>query len=169
MNMSINKKGGQAIANRYYLAVLVAFFPFMMLLMSGAVVLLYHVGAVADVLVLGVNKDTWMFSHRLIALINIPIISWHLTLHYDWFVRLFTRTLNNKHKNLNTALFIVFVLCIISGVLPWLVFETSSIGEVLRGLHSKLGLVLIIVFIFHLRNYLPWIIRMTKKFFSHSS
>lgn len=64
---------------------------------------------------------------------------------------------------MNLALFILFFLCALTGLLAWLVFNDSKLGEALRGLHTKLGLLLIIFFGIHIGNYFKWLLNMTKK------
>ena len=64
---------------------------------------------------------------------------------------------------MNLTLFILFFLCALTALLAWLVFNDSKLGEVLRELHTKLGLLLIIFFAIHLSNYFKWMLNMTQK------
>ena len=55
------------------------------------------------------------------------------------------------------TLFIIFLMCVITGFLAWFVFEGKSMEEVLREVHNKLGLLLIFFFVFHISNHMKWL------------
>lgn len=153
-------------SGRNFTAVLAAFIPFLLLLVSGSIMIFYHINESDTDLIFGYNKSSWLLAHKITALVAIPFVLWHLILHPNWFIKLFTLKLKNKHRGINVALFIVFVLSISTSILSWLVFQDSPIGEGLRGIHSKLGFSIIVLFIFHLKNYIPWVLKMVKKRFA---
>lgn len=162
--MALSRKGNSK-SSRNFTAVLAAFIPFALLIVSGVIMLVYHISESQTLVVWGFEKQDWLLAHKIAAISALPFVLWHLLLHADWFYRLFTLKLKNKYKGLNITLFIVFSLSIITSILSWLVFQGSAIAAGLKGVHSKLGFLLIIFFIFHLKSYLPWVIRMAKRTF----
>lgn len=161
--MAFIKIDTSSASGRNYVAVLLAFIPFVLLICTGVVMLVYHIGKQDTRVIAGLGKADWLMMHKITAIVAFPMVAWHLVLHYSWFVKLVTLKLKNKYKGANLTLFIVYVLSIATAVLSWLVFQDSKVGDGLRGIHSKLGFLLIVFLGFHLKNYLPWIVKMTKK------
>jgi hypothetical protein len=152
-------------ANQKYLVELLAFLPFIAMIITGLIMLYFHTNPNDGLELSGLQKNEWLFFHKLSSLITIPIIIWHLVQHIDWFKKLFTLRLKNKFKRLNTSLFVVFLFTMLTSLLSWLIFKDNPIGFGLRGFHSKLGFATIILFVFHIKNYFSWIIKMSRKLF----
>lgn len=156
----------QSKANQNYLIELFAFLPFLIMSISGLVMLKFHANENVFLLVLGISKSSWLLFHKTSSTVALVMVVWHLIQHAEWIKKLFTLKLKNKYKRLNTALFIVFTLTVFTAILSWILFLESSVEEGLRGIHSKLGFISIILFFFHIKNYSPSLKKMTIKMFS---
>lgn len=159
-----NREKTSSKASRNYYFNLFSFLPFVFLLFTGIVVLRYHGGAPYETKTFGIDGNVWLWVHRITALVNIPIIAIHLILNVHWLKKLVTFTMNGKNNGMNLTLFIVFIVCVTTGLLAWFAFEGEPLGQVLREVHNKLGLLLIFFFIIHLSNYYKWFLHMTKKY-----
>ncbi len=159
----INFKESKTIRN-YYVDI-IAFLPFLLLLISGIIMLQYHGGKAYLDETMGINGNTWIIIHKILTVISLPIVLLHLALHYNWLKKLVTLKLKNKHSGMNISIFIIFLLCASTSLLSWLIFANSNIGEALRGIHNKLGILLIVFFAIHILNYYKWIVNMTKSVF----
>lgn len=150
-------------AMRNYYVDIIAFVPFLFLLISGIVMLKYHSGTSSEVESMGLSGDAWILAHKVLAVISLPIVMLHLVLHVNWFKKLFTLKLKNKHRGINVTLFIFFLLCASTSLLSWLVFADSDTGKLLRGLHNKLGIILLVFFAIHIVVNFKWLKGMTMK------
>jgi len=160
----MKKLNNLSASKRNYYVDIIAFLPFLLLLITGVVMLAYHNGTSNNVEIISLNGFQWINIHKVLTVIATPLVIIHLVLHADWVKKLFTMNLKKrKYKGLNIALFITFLLCMFTALFSWLVFGSSSAGEALRGIHNKFGLLLIALFVFHIINYSKWIIGMTKK------
>lgn len=155
--------------NQNYVVELLAFFPFLMMIISGLLMLVYHISENESLLLLGINKSNWLLFHKVASCISLSMVIWHLIQHVYWIKDLFTLRLKSKFKGLNTALFIVFTLAVLTAFFSWLVFPETVIGEGLKGIHSKLGFATIILFFFHIKNYFQWVKKMTIKFLNNKT
>jgi len=129
----------------------------------------YHSGTDHEVLSLHLNGLQWTKIHRITALVAIPLIAIHLLMHPHWMKQLFRFSLKGRHSGMNLTLFILFIMCALTALLPWLILEETKLTEALREVHTKLGLLLIIFFVVHISNYFKWLINMTKKSFNKAS
>ncbi|WP_066631593.1 DUF4405 domain-containing protein [Labilibacter marinus] len=150
-------------AKRNYYVDVIAFIPFLLLLISGIVMLKYHAGAPYESTAMGLSGYVWTNVHKALTIIALPLVVLHLVLHANWLKKLFTFKLKNKNKGINISLFIFFVLCVVTSLLGWLVFPDSDIAGLLLGLHNKLGIVLVVLFVVHVLIYTKWLVKMTKK------
>lgn len=152
-------------ATRNYIFNISFFVPFLFLLFTGIIVLHYHSGYDYQLDSLGLNGNQWLKIHQLTALIVIPLIVIHLLMHIHWLKQLVGFKLKGKNSGLNLTLFIVFLMAALSALLAWFVFQDTKTAEVLREVHAKSGLLLIIFFGIHLSNYFKWLLTMSKKHF----
>jgi hypothetical protein len=150
-------------ATRNYFFNLFSFLPFLFLLFTGIIVLRYHSGFDDELPTLGLNGTQWLSVHQITALIIIPLIITHLLMHIHWLKQLFTFKLEGKNSGMNLTQLIVFLMCALTALLAWWVFDGTKLAEALRELHSKLGLLLIVFWGIHLYNYSRWLINMTRK------
>ena len=149
----MNKSKGNT---RFYIYA-VAFLPFILLLASGLILLKYHTGAASESIVLGFDGHFWKAFHKLSAFIATPLVLLHLIVKTSWVKRLFTLQLKGAFKTSNILLFVLFLLCFLSG------FGSAIISNQLGGIHNKFGLLLLILFLIHLWNYQNVIINQLKK------
>jgi len=150
-------------ASRNYFFNLFSFLPFIFLLFTGIIVLRYHTGTEKIVVTIGLDGITWLKIHQVMALAVLPLIFVHLLMHKHWLKQLLTFKMTGKNSGMTLTLFIVFLLCSITALLAWFVFDETKIAEALREVHNKLGLLLIIFFAIHLNNYFKWFLNMTRK------
>jgi hypothetical protein len=151
-------------ANRNYLVELLAFIPFIAMIASGILMLIYHISENEKLLLFGINKSSWLLFHKITSCIALSMVIWHLIQHAYWIKNLITLQLKSKFKRINTTLFIVFTLAVLTAMCSWLVFSETTISDGLRGIHSKLGFLTIILFFFHIKNYFSWLKKMSLKF-----
>ncbi len=156
-------------ASQNYFINLISFLPFLFLLVSGLIVLRYHSGTDYEQLSLGINGHLWLKVHRITALVVVPLIVVHLWMHKHWLKSLVTLKTKGKFGGTNMTLFFLFLFCLLTALLAWLVFEDTKLGEALREVHSKLGLLLIVFFVAHISNYYKWLLNMTRKKFGKRS
>ena len=157
----------QSKINQNYLIELLAFFPFFTMIISGILMLIYHISENEKLLLFGINKSSWLLFHKITSCIALSMVIWHLIQHAYWIKNLFTLKLKSKFKRLNTALFIVFTLAVLTAIFSWLVFPETAVSDGLKGIHSKLGFITIILFFFHIKNYFSWLKKMTLKFINY--
>ena len=167
----MKKDGGNKIskASRNYYLNVITILPFLILILSGLIILRYHGGESYEVATIGISGHIWLTIHRILALIVIPLIILHIWLHGYWIKKLFSLKQKNKGKNndMNIALFVAFLLTMLTALLSWLIFEEKPIADLLRELHNKLGFALIFFFIVHLVNYFRWLMNMSQKIFGN--
>lgn len=156
-----------SVANRNYLVELLAIVPFMAMIITGIVMLVYHISENESLLLLGIQKSSWLLFHKITSCIALLMVIWHLIQHAYWIKKLFTLELKSKFKRVNTALFIIFTLTVLTALFSWLVFPKTMISNGLKGIHSKLGFTTIILFFFHIKNYFSWLKKMTQKFINN--
>lgn len=140
--------------------------PFLLLLFTGIIMLIYHTGKPYTETTLSYDGNFWLNTHIVIAVISFVLITIHLSLHLSWFKKLFSGKLKNKYWVRNLILVIVFSLTLLTSSIPWIILEESDTETLLLGVHNKLGLLLIIFFGIHLLSYFKWLVNMTKKAFN---
>ncbi|WP_340114073.1 hypothetical protein [Maribellus mangrovi] len=150
-------------ATRNYVFNLFSFLPFLFLLSTGIIVLRYHSGFDEKLPTLRLNGHQWLTIHQITALVIIPIIITHLMMHINWLKQLFTFKLKGNNSGMNLTQLIVFLMCALTALLAWWTFDGTKLAEVLREVHSKLGLLLIVFWGIHLYNYSRWLLNMTRK------
>lgn len=160
--MNLKKNIESKVIRNFYVNI-IAFSPFVLLLITGIIMLIYHTGKTNSVEIFGFNGDTWLFIHKTLTIIAVPIVIIHLILHIGWFKKLFTSRFRNKHKGTNVALFIFFLLCTLTSLLSWFVLNDSTIDKGLRDIHNKFGIVLITIFVIHIINNFKWVINIIRK------
>lgn len=152
-------------ARKNYYVELVAMLPFIAMLFTGIIMLMYHAGKPYSETVINQNRDFWLQAHIISAVISFLITTIHLFQHINWFEKLFTGKLNNKYWFRNLILLISFTLTALTSVFPWLILGETETSEMLLGIHNKFGLLLIVFFVIHLLSYSKVLINMTKKVF----
>lgn len=152
-------------ASRNYYIDLLAFTPFILLLISGIAVLRYHGGVDYTIKTLGLDGNTWLTLHRITSLVVIPLVSIHLWFHRKWIKKIFKIKKKGKGKNhdMNLILLVVFILCVLTGLGAWFIFSGKEEADLLREVHNKFGLILIFFFLLHMFTYFKWLVKMTKK------
>ena len=161
--MTTEQENKNTKAIRNYWVDMISFLPFLFLLTTGVIMLMYHTGKPYSVETIGLNGETWMIIHKTLTVIALPLIIVHLFFHIEWLKKLFRLTLKSKYKGINVTLFVLFVLCVLTSLLSWLVFNDSNIGKAMRGIHNKFGILLIVFFVIHISNYFKWIVNMTRR------
>ncbi|BAX82195.1 DUF4405 domain-containing protein [Labilibaculum antarcticum] len=151
---------------RNYYVDIISLTPFLLMIGTGIIMLIYHTGKPYCTETLSIDGNTWLIIHELFSVISFILVVIHLTIHIDWLKNLFFNKLSDKHKSINITLFIVFSLTALTAFSSWLIVSNTEISEGLRGAHNKLGLLLIIFFSVHITNYFKWLVKMTNQVFS---
>ena len=141
----------------------IALIPFILLLGTGVVLLKYHTGSPLESTFMGCDAHFWFPFHKLTAVISTLLILLHLFVKTDWVRNLFLFKPKGGFKTSNIILFIVFLFCSLSALSSWLIFDGDDMAELLKGVHNKLGLLLIVMFVIHLWNYRKVIVSQVKK------
>lgn len=142
---------------------LFTFFPFIFLAFSGLLIQInYHVGDLLDeATVLGVNRNGWLYLHKIASLISLLGITIHVFLHTGWIKMLFKRkTLRSANKNtkITVWLLIAFITTSLTGIISWLILPAHArLGAI--EIHDKIGIILTVLFIIHLVNHWRWLAR----------
>ena len=155
---------GLSKSQRNYYVDIATLLPFLLLLFTGIIMLMYHAGNPATETILSKDADFWLKAHVVFAVVSLVMVSLHLSLHFKWFRKLFSGQLNNKYWIRNLILVILFLATTLTAFVPLLMLEEESNTKMMMlGVHNKLGLLLIVFFVFHLLGYFKWLISMTKK------
>lgn len=141
----------------------IAILPLIILLGTGVLMLYYHTGAPKESVLLGQNGYFWLSFHKVISVICTPLILLHLLYRTNWVKNFFLFRLKGKFKTSNIVLFVSFLLCLFTSIGSWLIFRDTDIAAQLKGVHNKVGIILIIVFCLHVWNYRRLIINQLKK------
>lgn len=165
----MEKKNKLSKSKRNYYIDVAALLPFIMLIITGLIMLAYHTEKPYTELILSKDGGFWLNTHIVFAVITFVIIIIHLSLHINWLSKLVSGKLKNKYWVGNLILLILFLLTTIASALPWLFLDESTISTFLLGVHNKLGLLLIAFFLIHLFRYFNWLVTMTKKVFMNIS
>jgi Domain of unknown function (DUF4405) len=144
---------------------IISFLPFLISLFTGVILLKYHSGEAYLTEIFSLNGYAWMLIHKVSSVITISIITIHLFLHLNWLKKLFLGKLNSKNKTPNIILLVLFLLTVITAFFSWLIFDDTEIANTLRGIHNKLGIVLIVFFVIHIKHYFTWVIKKTQRIF----
>lgn len=147
---------------RFYIYA-IALLPFIPLVVTGVILLKYHTGAPFEACVLGLDAHFWFPFHKVTALITMLFVLLHLFVKTNWVKNLFQFKLEGKFTTANVMLFVVFLFCSLTAFCSWLIFHGTHISEMLVGIHNKLGLLLILMFVIHLWNYRKVILVQLKK------
>lgn len=155
-------------SKRNYYVDIATLLPFLLLLFTGIIMLIYHTGKPYPETTLGLDGHFWLDTHIFFAVISMAMVSAHLYLHLTWFKKLFTGKLKNKYWVRNLTLVIVFLFTLLTSFIPLIFLGESETAKMMLGIHNKLGLLLIIFFVIHLFSYFKWLLNMTKKTFNRN-
>jgi magnesium-transporting ATPase (P-type) len=155
-------------SRKKYLVDILALFPFLILLFTGIVMLIYHTGKTYSETTFGINGNLWLNIHIVFAVISFVMITLHLSLHLNWFKKLFSGKLKNKYWIRNLILVFLFLFAILTSFIPLLFLSESNTATTMLGIHNKLGLLMIIFFVIHILSYFKWLVNMSKTAFKKS-
>lgn len=135
------------------LILLSGFLLFTIVIITGLVLLFrfdHHRGGVF----LFLNKHVWSVLHNWCSVGCMVPVSTHLVLKRKWISRnilsgkakITDRSLILRRRN-DIWLFVLFILCALTGLVPWILDVRCHACHVL---HDKFGIVLIVIIAFHL-------------------
>lgn len=150
-------------AFRNYVVDLAALLPFLCLLASGIIMLIYRSGVSEESLTLGFSGHQWRWFHQRTTLVALPLVLLHLVLHWAALRRLFLKGRKAGFKPINLGLLILFLSTTASGLLTWLWIQEEGMVEGFQELHNKLGMALVVFFALHLAVFYPFLIKMSRK------
>lgn len=159
----MKRKDSLPKSHKNYYVDMAALVPFLMLLFTGFIMLMYHTGTPKSENILSRDGHFWLNTHIVFALISLVIITVHLSLHLNWFKKLFSAKKKNKYWFRNLMLVLLFLIATLTSIIPWLILEDSQSAQMLLGIHNKFGLLLTAFFLIHLLSYFNWLMSMTKK------
>ncbi|HAN16947.1 MAG: DUF4405 domain-containing protein [Proteobacteria bacterium] len=112
--------------------------------------------------------------HEWVGIVIAPVLVFHVTLNWPWIVQV-TRKLVQRlpletriNSVLNSLLFIVMVIAIVSGVLisqealPWMGFNVTG-SYTWRGIHEVSSNFVLIIIGAHLAMHWQWIVRTVRR------
>jgi len=112
--------------------------------------------------------------HEWVGIVIAPVLVFHVTLNWPWIVQV-TRKLVQRlpletriNSALNSLLFIVMVIAIVSGVLisqealPWMGFNVTG-SYIWRGIHEVSSIFVLIIIGAHLAMHWQWIVRTVRR------
>lgn len=152
---------------RFYIYT-IAFLPYILLLSSGVIMLYYHTGAPKEALIIAQDGYFWLAFHKTVSMVCTPFILLHLFVKTNWVKTFFLFKLKGKFKTSNIVLFLAYFICLFTAIGSWLIFSDDEIASSLRGVHNKIGILLIVVFCIHIWNYRWVIINHLKRFGRHN-
>ncbi|MFZ5597025.1 MAG: DUF4405 domain-containing protein [Bacillota bacterium] len=146
----------------FYIDLLI-FFPFIILAFSGLLIQInYHAGGLSsETTVLGLNNSGWLNLHKMTAVISLIGIAIHVFLHAGWIKMVFKKKkASGKNAKITLCLLIFFIIVSITGLIPWIFMSVASHARFIAiEFHDKIGIILTVLFIFHLVNHRRWIAR----------
>jgi len=132
----------------------------------------YHAGRLPKTTyVLFNNYFDWVTIHKASASLFFIFLCTHIYLHKDWYYRMYKKNL--LKRNAPIRLTIVLLVTAITGFFPWIQslfvyfkgLETHFGEKFFIEIHDKLGILLIILLIFHITKRFRWIkFRLSKLF-----
>jgi hypothetical protein len=140
-----------------------AFLPFILLLSSGAIMLYYHTGAPKEALILAKDGHFWLAFHKTVSIVCTPFILLHLFVKTNWVKNFFLFKLKGRVKTSNIVLFLAYSICLFTAIGSWLVFSDNDIASLMKGVHNKVGILLLFIFCIHVWNYRITILIQIKR------
>lgn len=156
-------------SERNYYVDIATLLPFFLLVVTGIIMLVYHTGKPYSESILNKDGDFWLITHIIFAFITFAMITIHLSLHLNWFKKIFSGKRNTKYWISNLILVMLFLSTTLTSLFPLLILEESNATGLMLGLHNKIGLLLIVFLVIHLFSYFRWLINMTKKLFGNKN
>jgi len=134
--------------------------PFLLMSGTGIIMLFFHSGSVqTEQSVIGITGYNWYFIHKVLVLTSTAFAILHISLQPQWLKNVAKGNMFPKSFTLKMSfwLLVIFLLNAVLSLSSWLIVDNSTVDAVLHGLHSKTGLLLIIIFIFHLVQHFKWL------------
>ena len=142
--------------------------PLLIMSISGLVLTLkFHPSHGTLLSVWGISRAIWRDMHIYSAIIASLLLLYHLVLVRKRLYKVITSG-RKSHKAIKSSrnLFWLFIVCLISGLIPYIFSFLNIRMHYLIEIHDKLGLVLAIVVILHIVYKWKSIIAFSKKIFS---
>lgn len=147
-----------------YLVDLAFFVQFALVGYSGLIMYFNHDGA----------SPILRLIHDKIGILMLVFFVVHIALHWRWIV-LTTRNFFRKERQMkegrklklnylvDLAFFVQFALVGYSGLIMF--FNHHGAGQILRLIHDKVGILMLVFFVVHIVLHWRWIVFITKNFF----
>ena len=148
---------------------IVSFIPFFLMSASGIVMINFHSGAVKiDETVLNITGHNWYLIHKILIVTSTLLAIIHLSLHPQWLKNVLKGKIFPKSFTLKMSFWLLVIYLLNAGLSfsSWLFVENKMTDAILHGLHSKTGLLLIVIFIIHFIQHFKWIINTSKTIVS---
>ena len=104
---------------------------------------------------MNITFKTWVWLHIIICTIFMLLVFNHLALHWgkvsNWFKKVHT-----LHSKPTKWLSWLSLITFITGIIAAIMFISEEDHNPFGGIHGKFGLIVIILFIFHLKKRIKW-------------
>ena len=130
---------------------------------SGLTIMLhYHMGHHGAISITdtfwGLHYLDWSGIHKTSTIVLSLLMAYHVLLHWKWYKNVVLKNLiaNNRQVLLLSFIFIVSFL---TGFIPWILqlgVGTDTIRRSILEIHDKLGIVLIVFLVLHIRKRFKW-------------
>jgi len=156
-------------SNHNFIIDIILFFNGILLSFSGLIISAkYHAEHLPkDVKYFIFNYYSWSFFHKVMSVVCFFLVCYHLYLHKTWVLKNLISRDTVKKKSIFPI--IVFFIGALTGFIPWIISmsiifsENIHLRRTIIEIHDKLGIILIILLIFHLTQKYFWIKAMVKK------
>lgn len=145
---------------------IISFILFFLMSLSGIIMLNFHSQSVKiDETVFSITGYNWYLIHKTLIVTSTILAIIHLSLHPQWLKNILKGKMFPKNFILKMSFWflVVYLLNACLSFTSWLIVEDKMIDTVLHGLHSKAGLLLIIIFLIHFIQHFKWIVNTTKS------
>lgn len=113
----------------------------------------------------GIDYTTWTVLHKVVIVILLLLMVYHLVTHWKWYVGVFSKHVAHKNK-LMVTLTVLFLLVTFTGIIPWAINIISCGAQsrfFLIELHDRLAIFLTVFLLWHIIKKLQWYVNTYRK------
>jgi len=112
-----------------------------------------------------IDYTTWTVLHKVVIVILLLLMVYHLVTHWKWYVGVFSKHVAHKNK-LMVTLTVLFLLVTFTGIIPWAINIISCGAQsrfFLIELHDRLAIFLTVFLLWHIIKKLQWYVNTYRK------
>jgi len=109
----------------------------------------------------GFDYSVWSGIHKTVTIALTLLMAYHVLLHWKWYKNVVLKKLMTKNKQVILLSFIFICTCL-TGFIPWILPSGEDTELTRRGLleiHDKMGIVLIVLLVLHVRKRFNWFMK----------